>query len=345
MRVHRKSFQLIRLVPVLALLLLCGVLASPLMAQDSIEASLAVDRTEATVGDPLGLTLSITHPTNYLVVPPDIGPDWGSFVIVGRTPPETRDHGDGTATTVITFDARLFAPGAYTSPPLPVRLTDGSGNLVDAFAAPVNVTITSVLVEGDNQLRDIKPQAELPASNWLWLLLGAGLLALGVIAVVWWRRRPQPASVDSRTPGQIALDSLAAIEALRLPAAGRYQEYYTAVADTVRVFLAAAYHIPVLERTTTEIRADLATAGVTADRRAAIVRFLQDSDLVKFANFRPDGASAAQLVADARRLVIEHEALRERGGEDPGSGSAGLRTPEDPTFSNNGEGASTEVRT
>lgn len=341
MRTDQQLMNVVRLGAVLAALLFLAALTGSALAQSDLEATLTVTPTEATVGDPLQLTATVTHPAGWLVIPPNIGPEWGAFTIAGQTPPQTIDNGDGTATTSIAFDARLFAPGAYTTPPLALSVTDGAGQLVDVFTEPVSVTIGSVLVEGDTELRDIKPQAELPGSMLLPWLVGGGLALAAAGLFVWWRRRPAVVPVDNRLPGQIALDSLAAIEAENLPQAGRYQDHYTQVADTIRTYLAATYAIPVLERTTGEIREDLARAGVGGGLRAQIVDFLHTSDLVKFANFTPDPQSAAELLQDARRIVDDNEAARVAGPPEP---LASDQPPGLLTFSSNGQGASYEVK-
>ncbi len=100
------------------------------------------------------------------------------------------------------YDTRLFAPGAFVTPPLAYTVTDGTGNLFEFTAQPVSVNVTSVLVEGDTELRDIKPQAEIPAATWLYLLVGG--LALAVIGrgLVWLRAAPSarsPRPLTTRT--------------------------------------------------------------------------------------------------------------------------------------------------
>ena len=79
-----------------------------------------------------------------------------------------------------------------------------------AIAAPLPLTVQSVLVEGDSELRDIKPQAALPIpADWP-MVVAAGLLAAGLLAlVVWWLiRRYRRDDVDNRPAHQVACDEL-----------------------------------------------------------------------------------------------------------------------------------------
>ena len=102
--------------------------------------------------------------------------------------------------------------------------------------------------------------------------------------------------VDKRLPHERALDELNAIEAMRLPQQGRFKEHYSLVSDCVRGYVERAFGVPALERTTGEIQADLAAAGFAPEVQAALVAFLQDSDLIKFTTLTPDAASAVKLL-------------------------------------------------
>jgi hypothetical protein len=326
-----KKFALLPLILLLALLSV-----GTAVAQAPVSAALSAPEEPLTVGDPVLLTLTVTHPDGYRVIPPDLlalEEGWGDFVVSSQAPAQTVANGDGTSTTTIVIDARLFAPGEYSTPPLVVSVTDGAGQLSEVTAVPAAVRINSVLIEGDSELRDIKPQADLPFANWLPWLLGGLLLALVVGGVFWLRRRRQArlalAAVDTRLPHEIALDDLAAIERLGLPEQGRFKEHYSLVTDTLRRYLEGTYDIPMMERTTGEIRAELRRTPLDRETKQRLLSFLQESDFVKFADITPRAADAHALTAEGRALV---EATR----------PAPAAAPEAASFSENGRGAKSE---
>jgi hypothetical protein len=125
-----------------------------------------------------------------------------------------------------------------------------------------------------------------------------------VAALVWQARRRGKLTVDNRQAHEVALDGLRIVEGLRLPEQDRFKEHYTLVSDTVRVYVERRFAVPALERTTAEIRPDLARTAMTPEVRALLIAFLQESDLVKFSEWTPDVASAQQLLAHGR-MVIE----------------------------------------
>jgi hypothetical protein len=291
------------LIPIVLLLLLLS--AGITWAQSPVSATLTANTSEATVGDPIPLTLSVTHPAGYHVIIPELDSEWGDFVVAGQSQPATVDNEDGTQTTSVTIDGRLFAPGEYTTPSLTISVTDGAGNLSEVAVPPATLNIVSVLVEGDAQLRDIKAQAELPYTPILpWAVGGLALAAAALFAFVWMRRRAhRPAAVDNRLPHEVAMDELARIESLNLPTEGRYKEHYTLVSNCVRRYMEQTWAIPVLERTTAEIQAGLRAADMPVDVRRLFLSFLDESDLVKFSTFTPDTLSASQLLGQARLIV------------------------------------------
>lgn len=297
---HKRPY----LIPLLIALLLLVV--GQVSAQDNgpVIATLSAPEGQLTVGDSIRLTLAVTHPAGYQVILPAAAPAWGDFTVVAQSPVTTTANADGTETTTGAIDARLFRPGVFNTPPLEVSVTDGQGGLLKVTAAPAAVTIGSVLQEGDTALRDIKPQAALPfPAAWPWIAAGlAAVVALaGVIA--WRTRRRRKDAVDNRLPHEVALDGLAAIEGLRLPEQGRFKEHYTFVSATVRTYLERRFGIPALERTTGEIRPDLARIELSPEVVAALIAFLRESDLVKFSKWTPDVESAHELLAQGRLIV------------------------------------------
>jgi hypothetical protein len=170
-----------------------------------------------------------------------------------------------------------------------------------------SVFVKSVL-PADTSLRVPKPARPLivlPVINWLlWL----GLLAAVVAAVLlWWawrryRNRPKP-PVD---PYVRAQQEFARIEARRLLEDGQSAEYFAAMVDVVREYLAA--RIPGVRRSDTSselLRAMKPRDGVEAE----LPRLLEEADLVKFARGVITGAEAREA-GQALRSVVDHVEAR-----------------------------------
>jgi hypothetical protein len=170
-----------------------------------------------------------------------------------------------------------------------------------------SVFVKSVL-PADTTLRVPKPARPiivLPVFNWLlWLaLLAAAILA----ALLWWawrryRNRPK-APVD---PYARAQREFAQIERRRLLEDGRYAEYYAAIVDVVRAYLAA--RVPGVRRsdTTSEL---LRTMQPRDGVESELPRLFGRGDLVKFA--RADVTlGEAREAGLALRAIVDHVEAR-----------------------------------
>jgi hypothetical protein len=191
-------------------------------------------------------------------------------------------------------------------------VSDRTGATLQAVAAPLPVTVASVLTEADTQPRDIKPQANLHIGfltpQFVVGLLG--LLAAGVGGWFLWKRVRQGLLLG-RTPLQRVLDELNNIAAANYPAQNRYKELYLAVTHTVRSHAERDFHVDLHERTTSELRALLRTLPLHPEMARRLLTLFAESDLVKFAQVTPTPASAAALLGEARAVAQGISAARE----------------------------------
>ena len=81
---------------VFSVMILLALMAVPVLAEDGVNVTWAVDRSEMTVGDPVQLTLEVTHPAGYQVVIPKLEQSWGPFEVRGQSQAATEANDDGT---------------------------------------------------------------------------------------------------------------------------------------------------------------------------------------------------------------------------------------------------------
>lgn len=185
-----------------------------------------------------------------------------------------------------------------------------------------SVFVKSVL-PADTSLRVPKPARPLivlPVFNWLrWLLIAAAIAAL---ALAWWawrryRNRPKP-PIDAYVRAQ---QEFARIEARRLLETGEAEEYFAAIVDVVREYLAA--RVPGVRRsdTTSELlRAMKPRDGVESE----LPRLLDRADMVKFA--RADMAQPEAREAGAQlRAIVDHVEARVNPESEPAKRAAAAK--------------------
>ncbi len=270
-----------------------------------------------TVGDHIILRLEVTHPANSQVSLPQIEEEWGALEVVGQTGPKTVTSG-GVATTGKDIIVAVYEPGQYQTEALVVTHQKGDGSTEELGAPIIPFQIESVLVEGDTDLRDLKPQAILPVPP-IWPLILVGFMAALFVAGaltgtglwLYHRRKsrlvdiPVPVGpvIDPRPPEVIAYAELDRIKALNLPAKDQFKEHYSLVTNCLRQYIEGRYKIPALERTTSEIRSSFDKSHTPIETVRDFMKLFIESDFVKFARFRPHKQGADQLIIEARALV------------------------------------------
>jgi hypothetical protein len=293
----------------LSMLNLFVLLVAPVQAADGVDVSLTADRNELTVGEPVQLTLEVTHPAGYQVVIPKLDPMWGDLEVRHQSPTTTLANDDGTETTRQTIGVTLFNLGDFYTGELFLTISDGAGQVFEEVVPPVPLTVVPTLAEDDNDLRDIKPQAGmLTPATWPWIA-GGVLLALGLAVAGWWAYRRWrgepflPPIVDNRPAWGVAYDELARIEGLGLLEQGRFKRHYTLVTDCLRTYLERQFGLRVFDRTTSELKTVMRQSNIAPETARRFLGLFAESDLVKFAKFRPDLNVARDLTGRARGLV------------------------------------------
>jgi hypothetical protein len=271
-----------------------------------------------TVGDQIILRLEVIHSADSQGVDfPRLGEQWGEFEVIGQNNSVPVNNGDGTITSSQNIIVALYEPGQYETEIVVVTHVKADGSTEELGAPVIQLTIESILVEGDTELRDLKPQAFLGVPPiWPWILAGfiLFLFLTGLIAGtgLWlYNRRKQrvPISavplpvIDLRPPEVIAYAELDRIETLNLPAKRQYKMHYSLVADCLRRYIEGRYGIPALERTSTELLVSFGKSLVRAEDIRDFMDLFMESDLVKFARFRPSQQDAYWLMNKARAII------------------------------------------
>lgn len=263
-----------------------------------------------TVGDPIALILRVTHPDGSQVILPQLAQQWGDLEVLEQSPVTTSANGDGSLTTEQTITVASFAPGDVQTPPLLVTVADTAGQLRQAAAAPLMLSIASVLAADESELRDIKPQAALtlPQPVPYAPIFAVSLLALGLLGVAIWRRRSGRPLVDNRTAEQVAIDELVRIGQINLAATARTDETYTLISTCLRSYVERQYHLPALDSTTEELAHTLRSAPISALLWQQLVGLLSECDLAKFARVTPDATEVSETLDRAQRFVTQSAA-------------------------------------
>ena len=278
-----------------------------------VRVSLAADSYELTVGDLVTISLIVSHPENYAVVVPRLEREWGPFEVQAQTSVQTVSLADGIRTVAKQFRVTLFAPGTFETPDLPVAVRGPDGTGARVSPAPLQLTVNSVLSSPDEELKDLRPPADLSTPLWerpvvLVLIAVAALVTAVGTAFLFIRRsrrahEPVATLPDLRTPWEVATQELDRIARLDLPGRGGMKEHYTLVAAALRTYLGATFLRNADEMSAEEIAASIGQSALDTGNAKLVVELLQEADLVKFANHEPTAVRAGEALGQVRNFV------------------------------------------
>ena len=296
-------------------------------APPGVEVRVSADPRVATVGDLIRIDILVTAPQGYRVQVPDPGRRIASFdvleflpgptVPLGKGEPPAAAEGPAPSAGAALHRARLVAAlyrtGEFEFPPLQIVLRDPAGKETTVASPPVRVQIRSVLAAGDQQLKDLRKQADIPEPlRWpMWLGALAGLVAI-LAAIYWLRRRtrvpvaPAAAAPQMMDPLEAAEAELRGLLGSRLLEKGHVKQFYVSLADVVKKMLEAGYGIQALEKTSLEILEELREEAVNHPRGRdleEIASLMAGCDLVKFARYIPGEQENGAAVGSAFRIL------------------------------------------
>jgi hypothetical protein len=200
-----------------------------------------------------------------------------------------------------------------TLPALPIAIARSSGEIVTACTTAHTISIEDPIANEPDPRPKANP-APLRQRELNTLLrngvyaggAGVALAALSLVLLRAWLRRPKkpvPAP-PPRPPWEVALEGLEDIRRARFIEAGRFGEHFDQVSHVLRRYLGDRYGFDALESTTREILAALNDRRVRFEDTVEVRRFLDESDLVKFAKMTPTEAQCQWLWDAAQGVVL-----------------------------------------
>ncbi|MEZ4427002.1 MAG: hypothetical protein R3A51_04825 [Nannocystaceae bacterium] len=232
------------------------------------------------------------------------------LVAVDESEPEPTGTG---LRKVFTLTLQWFDTGVGRVPGFPLTYLTPEGEVHTVTVPPVGFTVESLLAnENDPQRKPEDPPISLEYPNEraeLILYSALGALLLGFVGMLLWnrlRRRARPVWAPPPVPAhERALEALDELERSELIAEARYQDYYLELTEIAKGYLEGRFGVEALDRTTDEIRRALTERGERIEplTPAAVLRFLENADLVKFARAAPPEDEARAALGEVREMV------------------------------------------
>lgn len=329
------------LVVIAALTLLAGGRAVLAQQAASFSVETAFDRARATVGDPIGLTVTVRYPAGAQVDTTGVEQQFAPFEILSAAKPVEQRAADGRIQLQMRYEVTAYQTGRLQLPALSVKYAFGS-QAGTASSQPLPFTVDSVIPPGDpgSDIRPLKPPIEMPVSAPVPVrrYLTAALAGLGVLllALLLWRLTPRRRSEERAAPPPVlspleveAQGELDALVADGLLGRGDYVGHYARLAECIRRYIHRRYGFPAAALTTAELSERMVRSGVGRWRARLVTGLLSECDAVHYAHYIPAPARAEADLQMAYEIVDlawsqetrPEEALPEVGARQP-AGSA-----------------------
>jgi hypothetical protein len=205
-------------------------------------------------------------------------------------------------------------PGRRTLslPALPISIARASGDVVTLCTKPHRLVVEDPTASTPSAQPKANPPPRAQREEWValeralsWGTLGVAIGSVLAWLAYWWLRRPKPVPPPPppRPPWEVALERLHEARHAGLLERQRFAEFFDRVNDAVRQYLGSRFGFDGLESTTDETLVALRRVPHFAVPMPEIVGFLQQCDLVKFADLTPTLPECERALADAERVV------------------------------------------
>jgi hypothetical protein len=272
-------------------------------------ASARVEPEEVRIGEAFTYQVTLTHPKDqrYELV----APTGDSAVELLQ---QTRQRQDGASDATTTFGLRFsaFELGGVRLPDLAFDVATPEGPRRFVLLGKTVDVVSTLPQDAQGQgaeLFDYQPPQEVPVRSWTLLYALAVALAVGAVVwmlVRWWQRRPKREKLVPLLPLDVRVrNSLDALKREDLPGRGRVKDFYFRLSEIVRGYLGERYGFEALECTSSELMTSLRrmpTPGLPED---ALMRFVSESDLVKYARADASPESCNQALAFGYDLLAK----------------------------------------
>jgi hypothetical protein len=217
-----------------------------------------------------------------------------------------------------TLDLPLVAlpaePGRHTLvlPALPVSIARANNDVVTLCTKPHTIVVEDPTASTPDAQPKSNPPARAQREEWVALekgleWTGVGALVGGLLAwlIYRWMKRPKPVAPPPppRPPWEVAFERLDEVRHAGLLETQRFSEFFDRVNDAVREYLGARFGFDGLESTTDETLRALRRAPHFGLPLPELAAFLQECDLVKFADMTPTLTECERALVEAERVV------------------------------------------
>lgn len=204
-----------------------------------------------------------------------------------------------------------FDSGSFFMPPF-IVMVDRDGDVDTVFYDGPVLEVNTIPVDTATfQPYDIKGQKTYPVTfgevfPWVLLAIALGFAVWAAVRFIRNRRNNRDffgRLKVSDPPHIVALRDLEKIRGQKLWQNNKQKQFYSAVTDVLRRYMAGRYDFPAMEQTSAEIFENLKDKDIDGDMMESIKQLFSTSDFVKFAKHTATDTECEEVIPTAVRFV------------------------------------------
>ncbi len=299
-----------------AFLVLCSLGLKAQMVETSARMSLSRD--SIMIGDTLRLNIDISKDIATEIAIPTFKENrlTEHIEITGDTKLDTTRIDGRKVDFRLQYTITSFDAGGYILDSFPVLI--GKGVPFDTLYAKggdrLAVGTFEIDTTKDNPI-GIKPVLDAPYSwdefkadvayNWHWILIFALVIGGTVFGVLWYQRHKKIREEKRKPlpPHIVAIKELERIHHEKLWQSGKSKEYFSAITDTLRVYMDGRYEFGAMDMTSAEILRELKEVAPEQKLQRSMQSLFELADLAKFAKATPEPEDCETAYFDAYYFV------------------------------------------
>lgn len=175
---------------------------------------------------------------------------------------------------------------------------------------PVTISVSTLPIEPDKDIRDVKEPLKIPLNLLLIILLIilVIVIVLGSYFIYKYYRKKKLSRVSEEPrikipPHEIALNELRKLEEKKLWQQGLIKEYHSEITEIIRRYFEERFNFRALEMTSSEILACLSYIDDGKNIVELSNEFFNNADMVKFAKFQPMPNVNEEMMKQAYKII------------------------------------------
>ena len=276
----------------------------------SITVSATTDTSIYKVGDFINYQIEITHEKGLTTYLPSVKDSIKTLEYL-QTLPEEKKEVNNKIIERYNFIFSKYDSAQVTIPSVTIEYIDVGGSVKKSIRTnPITITVRTLPVNVEEDIRDVKEPLKLPLN---WLLIGLivlGIFALLIAAYFIYKYYKKKNELTEKLipeikipPHEIAIARLTELEQKKLWQNGFVKEFHSDVTEIVRQYFEDRFSFRALEMTSAEILGVLSYMEEGKKITGISDSFFSNADLVKFAKFEPMPKVNEEMMKQAYEIV------------------------------------------